>query len=175
MIIVQLLLSFMAGFLVYRLLRTVLLVALNKPDLIIGDRYLLRWYVLPRNKWFNVYLHNILQDDEDRALHDHPWNSISFMLKGSLREVYFNRRMIPAHLMQNVNLYLSRNLRPSFKPVFRSARYAHRLEVIKPTWTLFITGRKVRDWGFHCPNDWVPWQEFVDPSDTGKVGRGCGE
>lgn len=175
MIIAQLLLSFIAGFLIYRLLRTVLLVAFDKPDLIIGDRYLLRWYVLPRNKWLNVYLHNILQDDEDRALHDHPWNSVSFMLKGSLREVYFNRQTLAAHPMQNVNPYLSRNLRPSFKPVFRSAWYAHRLEVIKPTWTLFITGRRVRDWGFHCPDRWVLWQEFVDPSDTGKVGRGCGE
>jgi hypothetical protein len=44
-----------------------------------------------------------------------------------------------------------------------------------PAWTLFITGRRVRDWGFHCPKGWVPWQEFTDPTDSGRVGKGCGE
>ncbi|EIC64345.1 hypothetical protein [Mycobacteroides abscessus] len=32
--------------------------------------YLLRWYVIPRNRWVNVYLHKFLRDDEDRALVD---------------------------------------------------------------------------------------------------------
>lgn len=32
----------------------------RKPDFVIGDPanpYLLRWYVIPRNKVFNIYLH----------------------------------------------------------------------------------------------------------------------
>lgn len=45
------------------------------PDFYIGGNanpYLLRWWVIPRNRFFNVYLHKFLRDDDDRALHDHP-------------------------------------------------------------------------------------------------------
>ncbi len=41
-------------------------------------------------------------------------------------------------------------------------------------WSLFITGRKVRTWGFWCPQGFVPWHEFVDQTDSGNIGRGCG-
>ncbi len=57
----------------------------------------------------------------------------------------------------------------------------HRLELIQErggirySWSLFITGPVVRTWGFHCENGWVPWRDFVDERDTGKIGRGCGE
>ncbi len=42
-------------------------------DFIIGDFYLLRWWVIPRNEMYNLYLHDIRKSDDDRALHDHPW------------------------------------------------------------------------------------------------------
>jgi hypothetical protein len=48
----------------------------RRPDFIIGgadNPYLLRWWIIPRNRWCNVYLHKILRDDDPRALHDHPW------------------------------------------------------------------------------------------------------
>ena len=49
-----------------------------------GERrpYLTRWHVLPRNKWFNIYLHRFIHGDDDRALHDHPWHSASLILDG---------------------------------------------------------------------------------------------
>lgn len=62
----------------------------RKPDLCIGGEdspYLKRWWLIPRNRFFNVYLHQFLKDDDDRALHDHPWWSVSFLLKGRLREI----------------------------------------------------------------------------------------
>lgn len=131
------------------------------PDMNIGPDYLHRWWVIPRNRYLNIYLHKILKDDDDRALHDHPWWSVSFLLKGKLLEVLpYNRFRRPKLMM----------------PLFRSARMAHRLVVIRgPVWTLLITGPRIRDWGFHCPKGWVPWQQFVDQRDKGKVGRGCGE
>jgi hypothetical protein len=53
-----------------------------------GERrpYLTRWHVLPRNKWFNIYLHRFLHGDDDRALHDHPWRSASLILEGRYTE-----------------------------------------------------------------------------------------
>jgi hypothetical protein len=47
----------------------------RKPDFVIGDHYLHRWWVVPRNEKSNVYLHEILHSDDDRAMHDHPWDN----------------------------------------------------------------------------------------------------
>lgn len=129
------------------------------PNFVIGNPpYLLRWWLLPRNRWFNIYLHCVLRDDDDRVLHDHPWTSLSIVLRGSYREV----------TPRGTRLYEAGSV------IFRTATLPHRLEVVDgPVWTLFITGRRIRDWGFHCPKGWVPWQQFVAPHDSGQIGRGC--
>jgi hypothetical protein len=59
------------------------------PDVIIGGHdnpYLLRWFIIPRNPIFNIYLHQFLRSDDDRALHDHPWPWCSILLRGSYAE-----------------------------------------------------------------------------------------
>ena len=130
------------------------------PDFIIGkpgSPYMRRWYVIPRNRWFNIYLHNIVRSDDNRALHDHPWWNLSILLKGSYREVTPDGTFV----------------RGAGSMVFRRATAAHRLEVDGPTWSLFITGRKVREWGFYCPQGWKIWTSFVDMTNTGSVGPGC--
>jgi hypothetical protein len=45
-----------------------------------------RWHIIPRNRLFNIYLHHFLKSDYDRALHDHPWASLSIILKGEYTE-----------------------------------------------------------------------------------------
>jgi hypothetical protein len=136
------------------------------PDFIIGSAdnpYLLRWWLLPRNHLFNVYLHHIKRDDDDRALHDHPWWNISIILKGGYDEI------TPT----------GRKLRRAGSVVFRRATTAHRLALpvinggITYCWSLFITGPRIREWGFHCPQGWRVWHEFVDSKKRGQVGRGC--
>lgn len=133
----------------------------RQPDFIIGESYLRRWWLVPRNDGCNVYLHEINKSDDDRALHDHPWDNISQLLLGAYIE----------HTPEGTFR------REAGDIVHRKATAAHRLEVIpgEQAISLFITGPKVREWGFHCPKGWVPWREFVDERDTGQVGRGCGE
>jgi len=131
------------------------------PDFIIGDPadpYLLRWWLIPRNRWFNVYLHHFLRSDDDRALHDHPWWNVSILLKGIYRE----------HTPNGCAWRIS----PAIK--FRWARSAHRIELTDgPCWTLFLTGPRIREWGFLCPHGWRHWREFTSPINKGEVGRGC--
>lgn len=140
------------------------------PDFVIGPRetpYLRRWWLIPRNRWFNIYLHEIRRDDDDRALHDHPWWNVSIVLRGAYREI--------------TDTY--RKIRSAGSVVLRRATDSHRLELpigyygpgIRYCWTLFITGPRIREWGFHCPKGWVPWRYFVDPDNPGDTGRGCGE
>jgi hypothetical protein len=57
----------------------------RKPDMVIGDParpYLLRWYIWRSKRFGSCYLHKFLRDDDDRALHDHPWWFVSLILIG---------------------------------------------------------------------------------------------
>jgi hypothetical protein len=132
----------------------------RSPDFVIGDpAYMRRWWIVPRNEQQNVYLHEILRDDEDRALHDHPWDNTSLLLIGKYREI------TPEGVF----------LREAGSLVSRKATDAHRLELIDgaPCVSLFFTGLKVREWGFHCPNGWVHWRDFTGGVNGELVGRGC--
>lgn len=143
------------------LLRTV--VAQRAPDFLIGDPldpYLRRWWLQRDPETCSLYLHEIRKDDDDRALHDHPWPSMSIILDGVLREI----------TPEGERVYYPGDT------AGRSAEAAHRLEVVEgPVWTLFVTGKRCREWGFHCANGWVHWRDFVDPNNKGAPGRGCGE
>lgn len=143
--------------------------AMRAPDFIIGPGepdYIRRWFIVPRNIFSNVYLHLMLRDDDDRALHDHPWASRSLILEGGYVEVtpggVFER--MPGDLIE------------------RTAEAAHRLILRRdaggmaiPCVSLFFTGPRERDWGFHCPKGFVPWQEFTGGKHGEAIGRGCGE
>lgn len=131
------------------------------PDFIIGDNYLRRWWIIPRNRLFNIYLHEINKSDDDRALHDHPWSNTSFLIRGSYIEHTPDGSFV----------------RKAGDVVHRPALAAHRLEVEDGARviSLFSTGPIEREWGFHCPQGWRHWREFTDSRNSGAVGRGCGE
>lgn len=143
-----------------------------------GELYLKRWYVIPRNPLLNVYVHQFIHSDDDRAPHDHPWWFVSWVLKG--------------HYFEHTDAGVIRRERWSL--AFRRAVHRHRVELPSeptwnfdrdewqevPAWTLLITGRRVRQWGFWCPTRYtvglepynpaarfVPWQDFG--------AGGCGE
>lgn len=137
------------------------LMASRPADFVIGDDYLRRWWVIPRNPWVNVYLHDIRKSDDDRAFHDHPWVNTSFLIEGGYIE----------HTPQG------RFSRHAGDVVTRGADQMHRLEVLPglSAISLFITGPKVREWGFACPQGWVHFLDFTNEYDPSQVGRGCGE
>lgn len=137
-------------------------------DVVIGgyqNPYMHRWWLIPRNRVFNIYLHFFMRSDDDRALHDHPWWNFSFLLDGTYIE----------HTIENGGVHKkTRFSTGDFK--LRPATYAHRIELTDgPCWSLFVTGPKIRSWGFHCPNGWRHWKVFTKPGRPGEVGRGCGE
>jgi hypothetical protein len=150
----------------------------RKPDFVIGGQespYLRRHWLLPRNPFFNVYVHEFLRSDDDRALHDHPWLfNASWLLQG----YYFE------HSANGCALRLAGDVK------FRWGPAPHRIELLGsraqagevvtepwhhalPCWTLFITGPRVREWGFLCQQGWVHWKRFTAPADKGSIGAGC--
>lgn len=152
------------------------------PDLIIRDDkglpYLKRWWVIPRNRVFNIYLHQFLGNDP-AVPHDHPWWSLSWMLKGKLWEQVGRNVLTKWRLLKRGDI------------VFRSATFAHRLmmatelgegpdgeldNVPVETWTLFITGPRLRVWGFWCPKGWITHKQFAENGGYNRDGAaGCGE
>jgi hypothetical protein len=139
-----------------------------------GDNnpYMLRWWWIPRNKWFNVYIHKFLKDDDDRALHDHPWASLSILCQGAIRENYI-------YLTRGGQMMSAwRDLLTGGLPLYRSSTFSHRIIVMPAEnlpLTIFITGPKIREWGFHCLKGWRHWKDYVDMDSVGDIGRGCGE
>jgi hypothetical protein len=138
------------------------------PDVVIGGRerpYLLRWFVIPRNRVFNIYLHRFLRSDDDRALHDHPWWNLSILIDGS----YTEHRIAAGGVHEKVVLHAGDSR------LRLSGRIAHRVELHDgPCTTLFITGPRYREWGFHCPDEgWIHWERFTASDDRGSTGKGC--
>ena len=150
------------------------------PDYFISGNegtYLRRWWVIPKNRFFNIYLHEFRRSDDARALHDHPWFNVSFVLSGGYYE-------------HSVDFRGNRlcHIRIAGDLVFRSPWKAHRIELLQcyntekqdfveyTCWSLFITGPRLREWGFHCPAGWKHWKDFVTQRDGGNsIGPGCEE
>lgn len=169
-----------------------------------GGAYMRRWYLTPWRHWQgrlrgmarrrptwarrlyawaggllpNLYLHQFLRDDDDRALHDHPSWSASLILDGRYIE-----HTIAAGGIHQRRIYRAGSLR------CMAMHHAHRIALCRdrrwiagsglvqepmPCWTLFLMGPTVRNWGFHCPQrGWVPWQRFTSAGRSGEIGSGC--
>jgi hypothetical protein len=143
------------------------------PDFAIGGAerpYLRRWFVIPRNVVFNVYLHQFLRSDDDRAHHDHPWLFNASLI---LREGYVEHTISAGGAV-----VCTERLAGSLKA--RWGKSPHRVQLVEdeqgliPCWTLFITGPRVREWGFYCmERGWIHWKRFTAADDPGAVGKGC--
>lgn len=151
------------------------------PDFTIEDgekqEYMRRWFIVPRNPAGGCYVHQVIRSDKD-VHHDHPWDNTSYVLDGTyIEEVLYP----PAMQIGKDGPYMGEPrtqqfIHPPGSIIHRKATDAHRL-ILAPgeiVTTLFYLGPWQRDWGFHCPNGWVPWWEFT-AEDKGRVGRGCGE
>lgn len=131
------------------------------PDLVIAPEghgeYLFRWYVAHRNRQGNVYFHVQTASDPERPLHDHPWDNTSVILSGGYDEIICmepDNSECPTVTVQ----------RRAGDVIHRPATWGHRLilpEGFKYTMTLFVTGPKVREWGFWHNQEFTPYQDVT--------------
>lgn len=146
------------------------------PDFVVGDEptpYLRRWYVLPRNPIFNVYVHEFLRSDSDVALHDHMYVNLSLVLTGGYVEEFrssFAHRppgSVVARLPTTPHRVILLPVGVANKHPVRAAldAVADRRK-LRPATSIFVCGPRVRNWGFHCPSGWKPWQEVVEVTDN---------
>lgn len=153
-----------------RALAASLLGSERAPDLDIqpdGTPYLYRWWVTPRQKAANVYMHVQVASDPERPLHDHPWDNQSVILSGGYHELLLTKP--PWGLTRTRECYEGQTYH-------RLAEEAHRLilpEGVPYTLTLFTTGPVRRDWGFWLPDYrgypiWVSHNECIINTPDGR-------
>lgn len=169
----------------------------REPEFTIGsgaDPFLRRWYVIRENqRWLgldpdrrhrvlqenqradtdrklctNIYVHQIIRSDDDRALHDHPWPWMTIILSGSYIEC------LPLRPSEPAGEVVGHRREPGDCVVRLRAERPHRLVLLgdAPVITLFVTGPKLREWGFWCENGWRHWRVFTATDESGNS-RGC--
>ena len=138
------------------------------PDLVLapdGKPYIYRWYVVPKNETGNVYFHVQVASDPLRPLHDHPWDNTSTILAGGYDEIYR-----PLDWEGSPGREETRRL---FKGqvVHRVAEEPHRIILpagVPYTMSLFTTGPKRREWGFHMDGGWRSWKDCTVETPDGR-------
>ena len=132
-----------------------------------GDKpYLIRWELF-KCKYFNIYLHKFLRSDADEH-HDHTWNFYSFVFKGGYIEEIpsktwtgcFKEPFFRKHIL----------IKP-FSLLYRPATHRHRVVLHKrrnsdgsfgftPAWSIVITGKYIRQWGFYTKRGWKNFKDY---------------
>lgn len=145
------------------------LICFRKYDKLVDVDYMERWHVIPRNRWFNIYFHRFIGSDAPTP-HDHPWWSYSIILDGSYTE-----HVCGFHDDHHGELEDVPVVRQTGEITRREAEGLHWIEIDEPVYTLFITGRNVRTWGFQCKTRWFPWYEYVERRGNWRLANGCCE
>lgn len=84
--------------------------------------------------FFSLRLHHFIHSDDPRYKHDHPWWYVTFIIKGA----YWDRRFAYD------DVYLKA---PAI--AFRRSSHAHYVDPDEGgVWTIVLTGRHKRTWGF---------------------------
>lgn len=143
-----------------------------------GSEYMARWWLVPYRHlhalawWRNplgwllqqfdiaVRVHHIATADLDRALHDHPWDFISVVLRGGYLEAR-PRNISPCFEGHGTeDSFYTERCTGSIG--YRRATDRHRIISVKPnTYTLFITFKKVQWWGFYTPMGKVYYRDYA--------------
>lgn len=99
-----------------------------------------------RRRLPSVRLHNIRRADNDRHLHDHPWNARTIILRGW----YYEQRG-PAGYIR----------RQGDTATLAHGEF-HRIDKVAPetVWTLFITWEYRGTWGFLVGDKKVPYRDY---------------
>lgn len=108
---------------------------------------------LPRG--LGLYVHRFHRSDEDRELHNHPWQwALSLVLAGG----YVEERRIEGGAIR------TRVVGPGSLNYITADTF-HRVDLIdEDAWTLFLVGPRVGSWGFwdRVSGAFIPWREFLE-------------
>lgn len=119
-----------------------------------GDPAPARWPWLP-----SIRVHWIRRPDNDRHLHDHPWNARTIVLRGWYLEE-LPQGAPDAVWLGGKTCWRWRERGNTGRLLF--GEY-HRINAVSQdgVWTLFFTWRKRGTWGFDVDGVKVPWRRYL--------------
>ena len=118
---------------------------LPSDEIMHGSVLHMRRHFITNDKRMSIRFHHLLRSDDDRDLHDHPWDFASLLLTGSYVEV----------TPDGATEYEAPHL------IVKRADELHRIELPDgPVWTYVVTGPVIRRWGFATGGGWVPWTQY---------------
>lgn len=149
------------------------------------EAYMLRWWKIMRNAYFNIYLHIIQRSDDDTALHDHPWWNFSIVLDGGYWEctiaeggihrrkwygpgmMQFRWHGAGAHRLELDTKRVQSGYADTGSYVERDGVQVTLRDPVTyqkdlPARSIFITGPVLRRWGFHHTDQWVDAYDWDD-------------
>lgn len=106
-----------------------------------------------RYNWLplSIRIHKIVKPDNDRHLHDHPWNARTFILKGWYTEERF------AMLFNDwYTRFTGDTSRLNFGEYHRITEVSE-----NGVYTLFVTGKYRGTWGFLVDGLKVPYKKYL--------------
>jgi hypothetical protein len=116
-----------------------------------GELHFRRWLIL-KTRWFEVYIHGIYHKDEDKHLHNHPWNIWTMILCGSYVEELLDK---DGNKIQKRRRLFNMGYRDS------EAFHCIREVLTKKVFTLAIVGkRKEHLWGYNTESGFVDHIEY---------------
>jgi hypothetical protein len=114
--------------------------------------YLRRWRL--ETPWFSIRLHHWFASDDDRSMHDHPWDFITIPLRGSYLDEHYTRRSGDPDDVE-IDVPTAERVRVG-RIYYRPSTHAHWVHLDRGrVWTLVLTGPKIRRWGFWVKDKWV--------------------
>jgi len=119
-----------------------------------GDVHFKRWQIL-KTPFVSIWLHAIYKADQDKHLHNHPWDFTSVVLKGSYIEqtTLGNKRQYPGKI----------NVR-------NGADYHKILEVESPVvYTLFFASKPKRQWGYRVVGKFIDHLTYREMKNKGEI------
>lgn len=110
-----------------------------------GKLHFRRWEIL-KTPWFSIWIHGIYAPDEDKHLHNHPWDFKSIVLKGKYIEETEN-----GNIIQYPVKYNSRN-----------GEDFHKIKklISESVYTLFISTPIKRDWGYKVDGIFIKHDDY---------------
>ena len=131
---------------------------IGSPD----DPLLVR-YIIFRCPAFGVFIHHMYRSDYDRAIHNHPWQFVSVVLKGGYTEIHD----------QTIDGSQTSITHKPGSVLVRPAEWRHRfclpiirematdgMVVYQKSITLVIVGRRTQKWGFFTDRGWCWWRKY---------------
>lgn len=121
-----------------------------------GAPYLERWFVYILGR--TLRLHKFYRGDDDRAVHNHPWKFWTFPLTA-----YWE--LLGDGTYQKVAAYRWHYRPSSYQHMVQGSHAKADKRGVKfstpvPFWTIVVTGRKDRSWGFYPGGKYVYYRDF---------------